>query len=98
MARIERGQTSPTWATLQRLLTAAGCELRVAVGERASVPDAAHDRVMDPVTQAYLRDVDRTLLRENLRKSVSQRVEALAALQRLAAEARGAVKRSRRRS
>ena len=98
VARIERGQTSPTWATLQRLLRAAGCELRATVGERANVPDAAHDRVMDSVTQAYLRDVDRTLLRENLRKSRSERVEALAALQRLAAEARGAVKRSRRRS
>ena len=98
MARIERGQTSPTWATLQRLLTASGCELRAAVGERANVPDTAHYRVTDPVTQAYLRDVDRTLLRENLRKSVSERVAALAALQRLAAEARGAVKRSRRRS
>ena len=98
VARIERGQTSPTWATLQRLLGAAGCELRVAVGERASVPHAARDRVADPVTQAYLRDVDRTLLRGNLQKSVSERVEALVALQRLAVEARGAVKRSRRRS
>ncbi len=96
VARIERGQTSPTWATLQRLLGAAGCELRAAVGERPMVPDAAHDT--DPVTQAYLRDVDRTLLRENLRKSVSERVASLAALQRLAAEARGAAKRPGRRS
>ena len=96
VARIERGQSSPTWATLQRLLEAAGCELRAAVGERGS--RAAHDRVTDSVTQAYLRGVDRTLLRENLRKSVSERVAALAALQRLAAEARGAAKRSGRRS
>ena len=98
VARIERGQTSPTWATLQRLLRAAGCELRAAVGERATGPDAAHPRVTDSVTQAYLRDVDRTLLRENLRKSASERVASLAALQRLAAEARGATKRSGRRS
>ena len=98
VARIERGQTSPTWATLQRLLAAAGCELRAAVGERTTVSDAAHERVTDSVTQAYLRDVDRTLLRENLRKSVSERVASLAALQRLAAEARGAAKRSGRRS
>ena len=96
VARIEGGQTSPTWATLQRLLGATGSELRVALGERASVADTPRDRVTDPVTQAYLRDVDRTLLRENLRKSVSERVEALAALQRLAAEARGAAQRSRR--
>ena len=98
VARIERGQTSPTWATLQRLLRAAGCELRATLGERATVPDAAHARVTDPVTKAYLRDVDRTLLRENLRKSASERVASLAALQRLAAEARGAAKRSGRRS
>ena len=96
VARIEGGQTSPTWATLQRLLGATGSELRVALGERASVADTPRDRATDPVTQAYLRDVDRTLLRENLRKSVSERVEALAALQRLAVEARGAVQRSRR--
>ena len=96
VARIERGQTSPTWATLQRLLRAAGCELRLTVGERATVPDATHDRVTDPVTQAYMRDVDRTLLRENLRKSLSERVASLGALQRLATEARGAAKRSRR--
>ena len=100
VARIERGQTSPTWATLQRLLGAAGFELRAAVGEceRVTVSDAAHERVMDSVTQAYMRDVDRTLLRENLRKSVSERVASLGALQRLAAEARGAAKRSRCRS
>ncbi len=98
VARIERGQTSPTWKTLQRLLAAAGYDLRAAVSERATVSGCASDRVLDSVTQAYLRDVDRTLLRENLRKSVSERVAALAALQRLAAEARGAVKRSRRRS
>ena len=28
IARIERGQTSPTWETLERLLAAAGVELR----------------------------------------------------------------------
>ncbi len=64
------------------------------MGERATGPDAAHARVTDSVTQAYLQDVDRTLLRENLRKSVSERVASLVALQRLAAEARGAAKRS----
>ncbi len=96
VARIEGGQTSPTWATLQRLLGATGLELRVALGERASVPDTTGVPVTDPVTQAYLRDVDRTLLKGNLRKSVTERVQALAALQRLAVEARGAVQRSRR--
>ena len=42
----------------------------------------------DPVVEAYKRDVDRTLLRQNLRRSVTERVANLIALQRLAAEAR----------
>jgi len=44
----------------------------------------------DPVVVAYKRDVDRTLLRENLRRTVQQRVENLMALQQLASEARRA--------
>ena len=44
----------------------------------------------DPVVEAYKRDVDRTLLRQNLRRSVTERVENLIALQELAAEARRA--------
>ena len=41
----------------------------------------------DPVVEAYKRDIDRTLLRQNLRRTVTERVENLIALQRLAAEA-----------
>ena len=44
----------------------------------------------DPVVDAYKRHVDRTLLRQNLRRTVTERVENLIALQRLAAEARRA--------
>ena len=44
----------------------------------------------DPMVEAYKRDVDRTLLRQNLQRSVSERVENLIALQELAAEARRA--------
>ena len=44
----------------------------------------------DPVVEAYKRHVDRTLLRQNLRRSVTERVANLIALQRLAAEARRA--------
>lgn len=44
----------------------------------------------DPVIETYKRDVDRTLLRQNLRRSVTERVENLLALQRLAEEARRA--------
>lgn len=34
VARIERGQTSPSWETLTRLLGAAGFELRTELGSR----------------------------------------------------------------
>lgn len=44
----------------------------------------------DAVVVAYKRDVDRTLLRENLRRTIQQRVENLMALQQLASEARRA--------
>ena len=44
----------------------------------------------DPMVEAYKRDVDRTLLRQNLRRSVTERVKNLIALQELAAEARRA--------
>ena len=46
----------------------------------------------DPVIEAYKKDVDRTLLRENLRLTVEQRFEKLVALQRFADEVRRAGK------
>ena len=52
--------------------------------EQASGPDA------DPVVEAYKRDIDHTLLRQNLRRSVTERVANLIALNRLAEEARRA--------
>jgi hypothetical protein len=54
---------------------------------RAHLGDAVEP---DPVIEAYKRDLDRTLLRENLRKSVEERVASLMALRRLADEARRA--------
>ena len=44
----------------------------------------------DPVVDGYKRHIDRTLLRQNLRRTVTERMENLVALQRLAAEARRA--------
>ena len=49
----------------------------------------------DPVVEAYKRDIDLTLLRENLRRSVDERVRNLMALQRLAEEARRAGQKAR---
>jgi hypothetical protein len=42
----------------------------------------------DPVIEAYKKDVDRTLIRENLRLSVEQRFEKLMRLQEFADELR----------
>ena len=50
----------------------------------------------DPVVEAYKRDIDRTLLRENLRRSVEERVRNMMALQRLAEEARRAGRQAAR--
>ena len=44
----------------------------------------------DPVIEAYKKDIDRSLLRENLRRSVSERLANLAALLRFAEEVRRA--------
>ena len=49
------------------------------------------------VIEVYKKDVDRTLLRENLRRTVAERMANLVALQRLAEEARNAGRRLRRR-
>jgi endonuclease V-like protein UPF0215 family len=40
----------------------------------------------DPVIAAYQRDVDISLIRENLRKTPEERLKALQELQRFAAE------------
>ena len=55
-----------------------------------SIRMQAAELAPDPVVEAYKRDIDRTLLRQNLRRSVEERVANLIALQRLALEARRA--------
>ena len=44
----------------------------------------------DPVIEAYKKDVDRTLIHENLRLTVEQRFDALMRLQEFAEEMRRA--------
>ena len=44
----------------------------------------------DPVIEAYKKHVDRTLLRENLKRTVQERLDRLVELQRLAEEAKRA--------
>jgi len=72
IARLEAGGTSPSVATLERLARAADMDLEIRL-----VPRPAPD----PVIAAYLKDIDRSLLRENLRLTVDQRIRALASLQ-----------------
>ena len=60
--------SSPTVATLERLLGAAGFDLRLELVPRAT---------LDPLVEAYKRDVDRTLLRENLRRSIDDRLRSM---------------------
>jgi hypothetical protein len=50
----------------------------------------------DAVIEAYKRDVDRTLIRENLKLTVTQRFEKLMAMQRFADELRRAGREARR--
>ncbi len=49
-----------------------------------------------PVIEAYTKDVDRTILRENLKLSVEERLRALANLERAAKELRRAGHDARR--
>ncbi len=51
---------------------------------------------IDPVIEAYKKDVDRTLIRENLRLTVEQRFEQLMAHQRFAQELRAAGRNARK--
>ena len=44
--------------------------------------------IVDPVIEAFKKDVDRTLLRENLKLSVEDRLRQLMELQRFAEELR----------
>ena len=52
----------------------------------------------DPVIEAYKRDVDRTLLRENLKLPVEDRFRKLKELQRLAQELQRAGRKARSRA
>ena len=81
VGRIEANLGNPSIETIERLLAAAGFELHAELRPRSP---------QDALVEAYKRDIDRTLLRENLRKSPEQRVRALQSLAKLADEARRA--------
>lgn len=69
IAALERGDGNPTVDTLARCAAAAGFTLQITL-----VPVAPPD----PVIARYKEGVDRTLLRENLRRTVDERLRTLA--------------------
>ncbi|HEY6361761.1 MAG TPA: hypothetical protein VIX63_11690 [Vicinamibacterales bacterium] len=64
--------------------------------DNAREPDTAERFEPDPVIEAYKKDVDRTLLREQLRRSVDVRVRNMIAALRFAEELRRAGARAAR--
>ena len=54
------------------------------------------DNDHDPVIEFYKRGIDRTLIRENLRRTPEERIRALESLQRFADEVRRAGEEFRR--
>lgn len=65
-------------------------ELERRTGHPLEVADTPEDLAADAVAEVYMKAVDRTLLQENLRRTVQERVDGLVALQQLASEARAA--------
>ena len=59
---------------------------------------AQSDTDPDPVIEAYRKDIDRTLIRENLRLTVDQRFRQLMELQRFAEELQNAGRKATRNS
>jgi hypothetical protein len=61
-------------------------------------PRESDERALDPdpVIEVYKRDVDRTLIREQLRRTIDERVRRMIAALRLATELGAAGRRERR--
>jgi hypothetical protein len=50
----------------------------------------------DPVIEAYKRDIDRTLIRQNLKRTITERFEQAMALQRFAEQLKRAGREARK--
>ena len=61
------------------------------------MPNRPHDLPTDPVIEAYKKDIDVTLIRENLKLTPEDRARKLMALQRAAEEFRRAGRAARAR-
>ena len=69
--------------------------LRYNVGMKDFSHNLAPANYVDPVVEAYKKDVDMTLIRENLRLTVDQRFQQLMKLQEFAEELRRAGRKAR---
>ena len=87
IAKLEQGGTNPTIDTLARCAAAAGFALRVEL-----VPLDTPD----PVVERYKLDVDRTLLRENLERTMDERLRSLGEWQEAGRELEAATRRARK--
>ena len=83
VGRIEARLSSPTIDTLIHLLNSVGFDVKFEL-----VPMAVHD----PVVDAYKPGVDKTLLIENLRRSVDERLRINTELQLFGNELRRAMR------
>ncbi|HSU67073.1 MAG TPA: hypothetical protein VLJ39_09390 [Tepidisphaeraceae bacterium] len=66
------------------------------MGEKTLGRDATEPHWLDPIIEAYKKDVDRTLIRENLKLTPDQRLANLEALLEDAEEIRRAMKAAKR--
>ena len=87
IAKLEQGGTNPTIDTLARCAAAAGFALQVKL-----VPLDTPD----PVVERYKLDVDRTLLRENLERTMDERLRSLGEWQEAGRELEAATRRARK--
>lgn len=83
VARIEAGDTIPAFDTLRRLLDAAGFDLRVEIVPRP---------VADPVVEVLKHEIDQTMLVENLRRTIDERLTINAEVQVFSNELRRALR------
>lgn len=65
---------------------------------RRDMNDAVRQNWSDPVIEVYKRDIDRTLLRENLRRTYDQRFLTLKQMQRVSAALQEAMREAKRQS
>ena len=68
--------------------------MTVSAGELASF-DTMRALTPDPVIEAYKKDVDRTLLRSNLKRTAEERIDAAIAWQRFAEDLRAAMREAK---